>query len=283
MRPFLTFLSLFTLFFFLSPVLCLSIPATATEQPSPTLPQTAPVQGVDQGCADVILGMVAALDLRGYHTETLKAAAVICTTQFLKTYAETGTGDGLSYLTPDEAKAAWGDYWFSQYWDQMQQAVREVWGMVLTEGEGLFSPSAFALSWGQTEEGIPCPLDHTGNDFSTQITVPLEEFTAVFPRYSASLKVKNAPSGRVESVTSGDTVLSGYEMMERFSLPSPAFTLTVTASGAKFSCKGKGAGKGMSLYGANELAKQGKTFRELLATFYPTATLQEANRSLGSK
>jgi stage II sporulation protein D len=72
-------------------------------------------------------------------------------------------------------------------------------------------------------------------------------------------------------------------MMERFSLPSPAFTLTVTASGAKFSCKGKGTGKGMSLYGANELAKQGKNFRELLATFYPTATLQEANRSLGSK
>ncbi len=283
MRPFLTFLSLFTIFFFLTPVLCLSVPAQSEKPTEVLLPQTVTIQRESISSADVILGMVAAMDLRGYQPELLKAAAVVATTIFVRNYRETGTGDGLLFLTSAKAKATWGDYWFSQYWSEMQEAVQEVWGTVLTDGNELYVPEYCSLSWGQTEEGVDCPLDKTSNDFFTTITRSKEEFIAVFPNYAASLVVKNAPSGRVESVTSGETSLSGVEMMEQFDLPSPAFTLTVTASNVRFSCKGKGHGKGMSLYGANELAKQGADFREILQTFYPKATIQEASRSLGSK
>ncbi len=283
MRSFFTFLSLFTLFFFLTPILCLSMPPTEAPKPPTHLPDTVTLDGMAYSTADVILGMVAAMDLRGYHEETLKAAAVVATSTLVCQYRETGNGDGLAFLSPQQAKTDWGDYWFSQYWREMQQAVQDTWGQVLTQESTVVSPSYFALSWGRTEEGVECPLDETSNDFSAQITVPLEEFIAVFPKYSASLNVKNAPSGRVETVTSGEQVLTGYEMMETFGLPSPCFTLTVTSKSAVFQCKGKGTGIGMSLYGANELAKQGKTYREILAQFYPEQTLQEANLSLGSK
>ncbi|MBO5213699.1 MAG: hypothetical protein J6B86_02885 [Clostridia bacterium] len=285
MRSFLTFLSLFTLFFFLTPTLCLSTPPkTDSDSEAFLLPQEICYGDKTLPAADLILGAVGAMGLQGYHPETLKAAAVVAATKLTELYRETGKADGLEILTAEEAKAAWGDYWFSQYWKEMQEAVTETWGEIITQNGTLYGEAeTFPVSWGNTEIGVECPLDETSNDFSATVTVPLEEFTAVFPHYGESLKVKNAQSGRVDTVTSGSTVLTGIEMMQRFSLPSPAFTLTVTADSATFRCKGKGDGIGMSLYGANEMAKQGIGYREIIATFYPDTEIQEANRELGSK
>ncbi len=285
MRSFLTFLSLFTLFFFFAPILCLSVsPVGNANSTQLQLPETIKKGETEVATADVILGMVAAMDLRGYHQETIKAAAVIAATNLTKHYRETGKGDGLEILTADQAKEAWGDYWFSQYWVQMQQAVTDTWGEILSKDGKLYAEAkTFPVSWGNTEIGVECPLDETSNNFHTTVTVPLEEFIAVFPTYGASLQIKNTQSGRVDTVTSGNTVLTGIEIMKRFSLPSPAFSLTVTASAVTFRCKGVGDGVGMSLYGANELAKQGIGYREIIATFYPDTEIQEANRVLGSK
>lgn len=284
MRSFLTFLSLFTLFFFLAPVLCLSAPLPEEEVPLPKLPSQITRKGEICSGEDLILGTLAAMDVRGYQEEALKAAAVIATTKLVKTVIETGNADTLTVLSSEEAKASWGDYWFSQYWPQLQKAVSDTWGEFLTQDGQIYpAPSVFPVSWGKTEEGAECPRDETSNDFQTTVTVPLEEFLQVFPQYSASLSIKNAPSGRVETVTSGEKILTGYEMMELFHLPSPAFTVTVKTSSVTFRCKGKGNGRGMSLYGANELAKQGADYREILAVFYPRGEVQEGNRSLGSK
>ena len=285
MRSFLTFLSLFTLFFFFAPILCLSISPTEQQNPEiPLLPERISYGETDVATADLILGIVAAMNIHGYHQETLKATAVISATNLIKHYRETGKADGLELLTADEAKEVWGDYWFSQYWVQMQQAVAETWGEIITKDGALYSEAkTFPVSWGKTEMGVECPLDETSNDYATTISLPLEDFTAIFPRYGESLKIKNTQSGRVDTVTSGNTVLTGIEMMKHFSLPSPAFTLTVTAKTVTFRCKGQGDGVGMSLYGANEMAKQGADYREILKTFYPETEIQEPNRELGSK
>lgn len=285
MRSFLTFLSLFTLLFFLTPILCLGVsPATVPEFPNLTLPEQVSYNGVLVPSADLILGIVGAMDVRGYQPQAIKAAAVVATTNLISAYRETGTGDGLSVLTAKQAKEAWGDYWFSQYWVQIQQAVTETWGEFLTKDGNVYDDAkVFPVSWGQTEIGVECPFDETSNAYESTITVPLEEFTAVFPNYGSSFYVKNAPSGRVETVTSGKTVLTGNEMMKRFALPSPAFTVKITATAVTFRCRGQGDGVGMSLYGANEMAKRGADYREILTAFYPDAELQEANRSLGSK
>lgn len=284
MRSFLTFLSLFTLLFFFSPILCLGIVPTEEKPATVQLPETISYQGEETAAADLILGAVGAMGIQGYQQETLKAAAVVAVTALAHTYGETGTADGLFVITPEEAKQAWGDYFFSQYWPQMQAAVTEAWGEILVKDGAVYSEAhTFPLSWGTTEAGVECPLDETASAFTATVTVPLEDFAAVFPKYGASLHVKNAQSGRVESVASGNTVLSGLEIMQRFSLPSPAFTLSVSATAATFTCKGQGDGVGMSLYGANEMAKQGADYKRILATFYPDATLQEANRVSGSK
>lgn len=285
MRSFLTFLSLFTLLFFLAPILCLGIsPPADSESPDLFFPEQIMRNGVPVSSGDLILGAVGAMDVRGYQPEAVKAAVVVAATNLMDLYRETGTGDGLSVVTAEEAKAAWGDYWFSQYWVQMQQAVEETWGEFLTKDGVLYAGAeVFPISWGKTELGVECPFDETGNAYESTVTVPLEDFISVFPHYGSSFYVKNAQSGRVETVTSGNTVLTGIEMMKRFALPSPAFTVRITSTTVTFRCRGQGDGVGMSLYGANEMAKRGSDYREILKTFYPDTEIQEANRELGSK
>ena len=71
MRSFLTFLSLFTLFFFLAPVLCLSAPLPEEEVPLPNLPSQITRKG--EICSGAIFPTTpgAAAD-GGYHYKKLQ-------------------------------------------------------------------------------------------------------------------------------------------------------------------------------------------------------------------
>ena len=293
MRGFITFLSIFTGFFFLIPALFIQkaqdptpIPTDPPRQQAQFLPQTLRKEGKTVATADLLTEMMAAMDLCGYQEESLKAAAVAAATLLAETYERQGNADGLSTCSAAEAKAAWGNYWFETYWTELQQAVTDTWGQRLTvNGATALGIRTFPLSWGKTAEGIACPYDFTSNDFETQITVSLTQFKTVFSDYKNTLSVKKSQSGRVETVTSGSTVLTGEETAERFELPSLSFSIAIKDV-AVFTCYGQGNGEGMSLYAANELAKRGSTYEEILAYFYPHAVLsgpdQEAYREAGS-
>jgi stage II sporulation protein D len=57
-------------------------------------------------------------------------------------------------------------------------------------------------------------------------------------------------------------------------LPSTAFSLTTSNRSARFAGKGYGHGVGLSKWGALEMAKQGKDYREILSHFYPGTMIQ---------
>lgn len=278
MRNFPAFFSLFTLLFFLSPLLCLSA-GNISENPQdrPTLsyklPDTVLQNGKEVSAADLVVRRMAAMDLRGYRPEALKAAAVAAQTELMILYREDGSADRYESLSPEQAKDRWGDVWFKTYWPELESATRETWGQLLTKNNRLFYPATFPLSWGQTASGVECPYDFTAEGFETEISVSADRAQKVFPDWQRSLTVKKAQNGRVETVTSGSTVLSGEETARRFGLPSPSFSVRVESGRLIFTCKGKGNGEGMSLYGANEWAKRGKNYREILALFYPETTL----------
>ena len=52
-----------------------------------------------------------------------------------------------------------------------------------------------------------------------------------------------------------------------FSLRSSSFDMKVTDDGVDFTVRGYGHGVGMSQYGANEMAKKGSTYEEILKAF----------------
>lgn len=80
-------------------------------------------------------------------------------------------------------------------------------------------------------------------------------------------------SGRVARVTLGGAVFRGTELRSLFALRSTAFTLSYENGEFHFTVTGHGHGVGMSQYGANVLAAEGKNYREILAHYYPGTTL----------
>lgn len=62
-------------------------------------------------------------------------------------------------------------------------------------------------------------------------------------------------------------------------LPSTSFTLQVDGHMVRFEGKGYGHGVGLCQWSALEMARNGKTYRDILSFFYPGATLQQYNES----
>ena len=273
MRAFSTFLLLFTLLFFLFPILCLKSPSSAAAPPPSEeifLPEEVRCGDKILSVPDLLTGRMAVLEIRHYSEEALKATAIALASDLAVDPKKAAEWEFLSW---EEAKDLWGDVLFAKYWPRLRQAVEDTWGRVLTKDGLPASASVFPLSWGRTAEEVECPYDFTAEGFETQITRSVEEIEAVFPAFCGTLTVKKARSGRVESVVSGKATWDGKTFAEGLKLPSLCFSATVEGDRVLFRCVGQGDGEGMSLYGANELAKRGADAEEILKTFYPDATL----------
>lgn len=85
--------------------------------------------------------------------------------------------------------------------------------------------------------------------------------------------VTNNASGRVEQAQIGGVTISGTALRQLFSLRSACFTISYEPPSFLFRVTGYGHGVGMSQYGANELARQGKTWEEILLWYYTGVTV----------
>ena len=81
--------------------------------------------------------------------------------------------------------------------------------------------------------------------------------------------------GTVRSIPLGGVTLTGGQVRSLFALRSAAFTVAWDGSKFTFSVTGYGHGVGMSQYGANAMAKEGKSFREILTWYYTGTAVEE--------
>lgn len=79
---------------------------------------------------------------------------------------------------------------------------------------------------------------------------------------------KRDSAGYVTEVTYGTTVANGEAVRQALHLNSACFYLSELDGKIRIVTKGIGHGLGLSQYGANELAKQGKNGREILTYYY---------------
>ena len=87
--------------------------------------------------------------------------------------------------------------------------------------------------------------------------------------------VVRTDTGRVESATIGGVAVSGQDLRRIFSLRSTSFTIEAGEETITFRVTGYGHGVGMSQYGANALAQEGKTWREILQWYYTGITIED--------
>ncbi|MCL2884716.1 MAG: stage II sporulation protein D, partial [Oscillospiraceae bacterium] len=76
------------------------------------------------------------------------------------------------------------------------------------------------------------------------------------------------PSGTVTEVDIGGTAFTGFQLRAALGLRSACFTITRDGGTLTFTVDGYGHDVGMSQYGANYLAGQGLSYREILQYYY---------------
>ena len=257
---------------------------------------------------DFLIGTLAAEMYPTYHPEALKAQAVAAYTYYgyERTHARAAgeeadfsdvpsTFPGL--YTKEGMKARFGDK-FDEYYEKLCAAVDAVTGQrILYEGEPIMAVY-HALSAEKTEtagtiwgkdlpylRAVDSPGDALSPSYESVVTVSVTDFAEKVKERGATLsgeagewigeEVTRSPSGTVTAIKIGDTAFTGRQVREMFDLRSAVFTVVYRPeSGFQFTVHGYGHGVGMSQYGADCLARQGKTYREILEYYYTGVTVE---------
>lgn len=82
-------------------------------------------------------------------------------------------------------------------------------------------------------------------------------------------------AGGVKEIRFGGAKVKGSDFRLAFGLSSTNFQFTINGDKIIFNCKGYGHGVGMSQWGANVMAKDGKGYEEILKHYYTGIELKE--------
>ncbi len=260
--------------------------------------------------ADYLWRVAAAEMPASFEPDALRAQAVCARTYATwKLDAKSHEADGAdicadsaccqAYIAPDDAARKWGDN-AQAYTQKIAAAVADTDGQILTYNgapiQAVFFSSAAGSTAGAEEvwgRSLPylVPVDSPEGEevpnYRSTVTLSADQVKALAEGAGLACDLSGEPSGwltdvvrsasgRVASLKLGGAELSGGAARSLFSLRSAAFEVSEAEGAFTFSVTGYGHGVGMSQYGANALAKQGKGWREILAHYYTGAELQAA-------
>ncbi|MDK2821285.1 MAG: stage sporulation protein [Clostridia bacterium] len=205
-----------------------------------------------------------------------------------------------AWASDDVLRKRWGLMNFWRYKLKIREAVRATRGMVLTYKGELIDPVYHSNSGGRTEsaaavwggnipylQSVPSPWDKSAPHYLTNHSFSLDELeqklgiklnTAVSSLPSAQnslIKVKKkTATGRLKEVQIGDKIFDTVKLRQLLGLSSTNFTWQISGNKITFYTVGYGHGVGMSQYGANGMAKEGKKFNEILGHYYQGVKLR---------
>ena len=114
-------------------------------------------------------------------------------------------------------------------------------------------------------------------NYHSSADVPLSEFCekltaenpqAVITSAADIGEITRSEGGAVKSIAIGGASFKGSDIRRIFNLRSACFEIKCEGDNVHFEVTGYGHGVGMSQYGANELAKEGMSYKKILAHYY---------------
>lgn len=199
--------------------------------------------------------------------------------------------DDQVYSNDEELREKWGsDYTWKM--DKLLEAVTATKGEVITYNQMTITPAYFSTSNGYTvnsedywENELPylrkveSKWDEESPSFLDQQTFTKGEIEQLLglslPQTNeVPIQMTHTESNRVDELTIANETFTGREVREKLGLKSSDFTIEQKSDHFVFNTKGFGHGIGMSQYGANGMAKEGKTYEEILSYYYQGVEVQ---------
>lgn len=272
-------------------------------------------QVIEVPVRDYVIGAVCAEMPASFETEALKAQAVTAHTYAERQrITEKGspspelcgadfsndTSKYQGYFTDSQIKHYFGDN-YGEYYAKISKAVDDVLPYILTFNEEPAISAFHSMSSGRTESAE--------NAWGTPVEylVPVDSsYDTSAPRYMEELSIDKAflkncletsfegiilgddmtewvipaeisDSGTVLTVRAGNMTVSGNDIRTAVGLRSADFSVEYTDDKAVFTTKGFGHGVGMSQYGANAMASEGKTWKDILEHYYTGCSISKVS------
>lgn len=236
-----------------------------------------------------------------YEMEALKAQAVLVRSGILS--REEGEEWGRDIFLVDE------DYGSSPVSEKFLQAAAQTGGICLTYGGKPVNGAYFAVSNGATRDGgelglleypylkmVLCEKDFLAPDYADRVGFYGQEFERIWEQCTQELITEEEllkedwirkeeegvgltlyrdSAGYVLYASREGKFVSGEQMRLKYMLPSSSFHVEEEDKTITFSVRGKGHGMGMSQFAANEMAKEGEDYTEILKYFFQEATISK--------
>ncbi len=258
---------------------------------------------------DYIAGVVASEMPATYEMDALKAQALTARTyimQLLTTGSDINLPDGANvtdtvmhqvFKNEEELNEEWG----SEYeWKmaRVKQAVYETSGKIITYNGEPITAAYFSTSNGYTENSeeywsnefpylrsVESPWDVDSPRYEGETVMSVQEF-----EQKLEVTIDSGPPGEILSRTTGGRVakaeiggveFTGREVRDLLDLDSSDFQWERQGNMISIETKGWGHGVGMSQYGADQMAKEGYDYEEIILHYYQNVEIEEAEDVLG--
>lgn len=240
---------------------------------------------------EYVVGVVAAEMPASFDIEALKAQAIASRTYAAykiktsnKNYDVVTDVSNQSYITVDEMKDKWKND-FSKYYNKVKAAVDETKGKVMTYDDEVIEAFYFAMSNGYTEDvslvfsedrdylqSVESSYDNDSlKNFEVTKEYKVDEVCNKLNIKCPEFKINNierSATNRVNKIIINNQEFKGTVFRSLLGLRSTDFDISVNNNKVIITTRGFGHGVGMSQYGANGMARDGKNYLEILNYYY---------------
>lgn len=259
---------------------------------------------------EYLYGVVSAEMPASFDKEALKAQAVVARTYTIykiinnsEKHKDADICDNSNccqaWISKEDRLAKWKEEDRQAYWDKIVNAVNSTQGKIITYDGSPINAFFHANSGGATESpinvwgGTGYPYLQTvttaGEDaysgYQSEVEVTKKEFEEKIKEKHSDFKInfeekdcikieEYTDGNRVKTLKVGNLELSGVEIRNIFSLRSANFKIEISKDTIKFEVIGYGHGVGMSQTGADSLAKQGKTYEDIIKHYYTDVKIE---------
>ena len=184
--------------------------------------------------------------------------------------------DGI--ISMEEAENIWGREQAMEYYENLTLYYEEIKGVTATYQDTYIEPVYHRLSAGATRPGETTLGEVYGYLQSAASRMDIESKAYLHTKKLSYEELTNALSthitkdslwivhsdevGYVDKISVNNKEMTGEEFRKKCQLNSANFTMLENEVGVVFTIKGEGHGYGLSQYGANRMAAEGKSYEE---------------------
>ncbi|MEG0014049.1 MAG: SpoIID/LytB domain-containing protein [Cellulosilyticaceae bacterium] len=245
-----------------------------------------------------IIGVLAKEVPTNYEYEALKAQAVLVRTYMLRRQLGIITQGQLEGLTMQEMKDLWQED-FDEIYQNYEQAVNDTRDEVIYYEKEIIEPIYHRSSGGETRNAkevygmdIPYlqPVSSEGDPITQEIEISkIEIATKLRQIYKGIIIDENILEQQIQiirrdeseyitQIQIGSNMMTGEELKKILGLPSSNFEIQNDEDKLMFKVKGIGHGVGLSQNGANELAKNGSNYTQILSHYFTGTQIKKYSK-----